>query len=366
MLTEEDTIMPARPTRRSVVTTLAYAGVAMPAVWSGRSWAAGRSISVGTFSGPMADFVRQKIVPGFEADYSCRVYQTENFTLGQIALLRQQKVKPTYSVIMMDDTGIPIAKTENLIAPLDPGKIPNMGNAFPRYVLNDSHGVAFTVSTVAPFVNPANGPAIASYADLWDERFRGRLLMISPNQGGSVMLLIAAAALATGKPLKDAQYAFESGYAKLAELKPNVMTTYDNHVTAILQIAQGEADIGAMGFSKDIVPYQLKGAAVQQCFPKEGVFGGVNCLTLVKNAPEPELGRAFIDRILSVEIQKGMAETLFSAPTVRNVVLNQDAASRVAYPEKRLDEMNVFMVDWDYINARRGEIVERLNNIFRS
>lgn len=358
--------MPARSTRRSVIATLGYAGVAMPAIWSGRSWAAGRSISIGTFSGPMAEFVRQKIVPGFESDYGCRVYQTENFTLGQIALLRQQKAKPTYSVIMMDDTGIPIAKAENLIAPLNPEKIPNMGNAFPRYVLNDSHGVAFTVSTVAPFVNSASGTTIASYVDLWNDRLRGRLLMISPNQGGSVMLLIAAAALATGKPLKDAQYALESGYAKLAELKPNVMTTYDNHVTAILQVAQGEADVGAMGFSKDIVPYQLKGAAVQQCFPREGVFGGVNCLTLVNNAPEPELGQALINRILSSEIQKSMSEALFSAPAVRDVVLNHDVARRVAYPETRLDEMNVLMVDWNYINPRRSEIVEKINNIFRN
>ncbi len=352
-------------TRRSV-TAAAVASLALPAIGTRRASAQGRSLSIGTYNGSVAQYVREKIVPAFEADYGCRVYQTEGFTLSQIALLRQQKANPTYGVMMMDDTGIPIAQAENLTEMLDPVRIPNLKTVLPLYTRSDSYGVPFSVSICSPFVNTATQQPIRSYAELWDNKFRGRLLMVSPQQGASVMLLIVAAALVTGKSLAQAQYLIDQGYDKLAALKPNIMAVYDNHVTAILQVAQGEADIGAIDYSKDIASYTAKGAAVEQCFPREGVFGGLNCMTLVKHAPDRVLAEAFINRMLDPGVQKGLAEAMFAAPTVRNIDLDPKLAARMAYPEQRIQELNVCMVDWDFINPRRSEIIERLNRILGS
>ncbi|GJD53982.1 hypothetical protein OPKNFCMD_6762 [Methylobacterium crusticola] len=340
-------------------------GLAAPAVLSGRAWAQGRSISVGTYNGPMAEFIRTKVVPRFEADLGCKVYITEGFTLANIALLRQQKANPTYSVMMMDDAGIPIARAESLIEPLDAGRVPSLRNALPRYLINDNMGVAFSVSICSPFIN-SSLPAVRSYADLWDKKFRGRLLTVSPKQGTSVMVLIAAASVATGKPLKEAQYLIDKGFEKMAELKPNIMTVYDNNVSAILQVASGEADAGVVEFSKYIAPYTVKGAAVEQCFPNEGVFGGVNCMTLVKGAPDRELGEAFISRMLEPSVQKALSEEIYAAPTVRGVEVNPKIAPRIAYPETRIEELNLCMIDWSFINPKRSEIVEKLNRILGS
>ncbi|TDR92958.1 extracellular solute-binding protein [Enterovirga rhinocerotis] len=354
--------MTTRTTRRSFITA-AGAGLALPAIGSGRATAQGRSISVGTYNGPMAEFIRRQVIPKFEADLGCKVFLTEGFTLANVALLRQQKARPTYSVMMMDDAGIPIAKAESLIETLDPARIPNLRNALPRYIVNDNFGVAFSVSICSPFINSASFQPVKSYAELWDKKFRGRLLMVSPKQGTSIMVLIAAAAVASGKPLKEAQYLIDKGFDAMAELKPNIMTIYDNNVTAILQVAQGEADAGVVEFSKYIAPYTVKGATVEQCYPKEGVFGGINCMTLVKNAPDRELGEAFISRMLDPVVQKGLAEEVYAAPTVRDVTLDPKIAPRVAYPEKRIDELDLCMIDWGFINPKRGEIVEKLNRI---
>lgn len=349
--------------RRNV---LAGAGamVAAPHLLIRNSWAADKEINVGTYTGPQGEFVRRNVIPKFQSDFGCKVFQTEGVTLGQIAILRTQKANPTYSVMFMDDVGVPVAKNEDLIAPFPTDKIPNLANVIPRFLLNDGFAAAFAVSVVAPFYNSQSVTGIESWEQLWDSRYKGRFMLITPKQTQSIQLLVAATALATGKSLKEAQYVVDSGWDKMAALKPNVQTIYENNVTAVLQVSQGQADIAGPDFSKTVLPYTMKKAPVAMSAPKEGVFGGVNTLTMVKNGPNPDLAAAFIDRMLDAEVQKALAEATFAAPTVKGVKLNDTTAKLVAYPETRMDEMKLMTIDWSFINPKRGALVERYNQVF--
>ena len=339
------------------------APLAAPLFFVRNAWAQGKSINVGTYTGPQGEFVRRQVIPKFQADLGCRVFQTEGVTLGQIAILRTQKANPTYSVMFMDDVGVPIARDEGLIAPLPKDKIPNLAKLVPRWLINEGHAAAFAISAIAPFYNTAIKP-IESYAELWDERFRGRFLMVTPKQTQSLQMLTVAASIATGKPILEAQYLIDQAWDKMAALKPNVQTVYDNNVTAVLQTSQGQADIGGPDFSKTVLPYTMKKAPVDMCYPKEGAFAGVNTLTLVKNAPEPDLACAFIDRMLENSVQKALAEYTYAAPSVSGVDLNAVTAKVAPYPETRMTEMKLFVLDWSFFNPRRGAIVEKLSAVF--
>ena len=72
--------------------------------------------------------------------------------------------------------------------------------------------------------------------------------------------------------------------------------------------------IGGPEYSKYVLPYTLKGATVDMCYPKEGAFAGVNCQILVKNAPNQDLGAAFMNRMLEPSVQQGLAEAALAAP----------------------------------------------------
>ncbi len=355
--------MTEHPSRRAALAG-GLATLAAPAFFVRNAWAQGKSINVGTYTGPQGEFVRRGVIPKFQADYGCRVFQTEGVTLGQIAILRTQKANPTYSVMFMDDVGVPVAKAEDLIAPLPRDKMPNLARVIPRFLLNDGFAAAFACSIVTPFYNPKAVPTLESWEVLWDPKYRARVLLVTPKQTQSVQLLVAATALATGKPFAEAQYLIDAGWDKMAALKPNVQTVYDNNVTAVLQVAQGEADLGGPDFSKTILPYTNKKASVAMSTPHEGVFGGVNTITLVKNAPEPDLGAAFADRMLDPQVQKALAEATFAAPTVTGVALNAQTAAQVPYPESRMDALKLMTIDWSFINPRRGAIVERYSQVF--
>ncbi|MFG1398755.1 extracellular solute-binding protein [Roseixanthobacter pseudopolyaromaticivorans] len=354
--------------RRSVLAGLAVAagGLAAPAGFVRNAWSEGRSINIGTYLGPQGEFVRHNVIPKFEKDFGCKINQTQGVTLDQIAILRAQRANPTYSVMFMDDSGVPIAKDDGLIVPLPRDKMPNLEKVIPGFVVSEGHGVAFAVSALVPYFNSDVVTSIDSYQDLWDPKFQGRFMMPTPKQTQSLALLIAAAALVTGKPLKDAQYEIDSAWKKIGELKHNILTVYDNNVTAILQVSQGQADVGGPDFTKSIIPYIRKGAAIGISYPKEGIAAGVNCITVVKGAPEPDLAAAFANRMLDPEVQTGLANATFSAPSVAGLTLDPEVAKVAMYPEAKMKEKSLLLIDWSYIYPRRADIIRQYNQVLAS
>lgn len=91
---------------------------------------------------------------------------------------------------------------------------------------------------------------------------------------------------------------------------------------------------------------------------------GINCVTLVKNGPHPDLAAAFADRLFEPSIQKGVAEVAYSAPAVKGLDLNPEALKELAYPENRLEEMKLLAPDWAYLNPIRSQIIEKWNATF--
>jgi putative spermidine/putrescine transport system substrate-binding protein len=348
--------------RRKLIATT---GLAAPMFFVRDGWAAGKSLYVGTYTAVQGEYFRKFIIPQFQSKLDCKVFQTENVTLGNIAILRTQKASPNYSVMMMDDIGVPIAKAENLITQLPKDKIPNLANVFPNFMYNDSYGAAFAISTVGPWYHKSIKP-VESFADLWSERFRGRYMMVTPKQTQSIHMLTIASSMVTGKPILEAQYELDKGWAKLAELKPNVQTIYENSNVAVLAVSQGQADVGGPDFSKQILPFIAKGAPLVMAQPSEGLFAGVNTVTLVKGAPEPDLGAAFIDYMLSTSVQKGLSEYTVAAPAVSGVTLDAKTAAIVPYPESRMKEMKLYVLDWEKINPQRGAILDKYNQVFGS
>jgi putative spermidine/putrescine transport system substrate-binding protein len=146
-------------------------------------------------------------------------------------------------------------------------------------------------------------------------------------------------------------------------LKPNVLSIFENPST-VMQIAQGQADIAGITYSKSLYPYTVKGAPIDMCYPKEGTFVGINCLTLVKGAPDRELGIAFINRMLDRKVQHGLAEATFTAPTVSGLQFKPDVLKYMIYPEAKMEEMKVFTGDWTFINPIRQKLLEKYNQVF--
>jgi putative spermidine/putrescine transport system substrate-binding protein len=341
------------------------AGTALSLPFVRRGWAQGKSIQVGIYNGPQGEFFRKEVMPKFEADYGCKVFADGGVTLGQISRLRATRDSPKYSVMLMDDIGVEVAKRENLIAPLDPAKIPNLAKVIPRFVVFDSHAAGFNISTGGIAYNPTVMKPPKSYTELWEPRFKKRFSIVSAETTQGVFMVIAAAAVATGKSYQEAQYLSDAAWPALEKLKPNVVSVFgDNQAQQF--IIQGDADVAAITYSKTIYPYKVKKAPIDMTIPIEGAFAAVNCVTLVKNGPEPELAHAFIDRVLDPAVQKPLAELTNAAPAISGLTIDPALKDVVPYPESRMDELKLFGGDWVYLNTQRAAWTEKFNRIFLS
>ncbi|HEX3990281.1 MAG TPA: extracellular solute-binding protein [Acetobacteraceae bacterium] len=338
---------------------------ALPLVFIRGARAATRSIQIGIYTAQQGEYVRKQIIPKFETDNDCKVFTTEGVTLMQIAALRATRDNPKYSVMFMDDIGIELSKREGLIDQLPADKIPNLAGLLPRFSFYDGFGAAFAISTGGMVYNPQVTKPLVSYADLWEPRFKQRFLMMTPKATQSLYLLIATASFMTGKPLKEAQYEIDTVWPKMAELKTNVLSTYDSS-SQIMMVAQGQVDVAGIEYSKSIYPYTIQGAPMDMCFPKEGTFAGINCLSFVKGGPEPELAAAFINRMLDPAVQQGLATATLTSPSVNGATFPPEIGKYIAYPEAKMDAMGLFAADWAYINPRRAGWLEKYNQVFGS
>ncbi|MGA3004267.1 MAG: extracellular solute-binding protein [Acetobacteraceae bacterium] len=341
------------------------AAASLPLVSIGGARAATRSIQVGIYTAQQGEYVRKQIIPKFEADYDCKVFTTEGVTLMQIAALRATRENPKYSVMFMDDIGIELSKREGLIDKLPADKIPNLAGLLPRFLFYDGYGAAFAISTGGMVINPQVTKPLTSYADLWEPRFKQRFLMMTPKATQSLYLLIATASFMTGKPLQEAQYEIDTVWPKMAELKANVLSTYENP-SQIMMVAQGQVDVAGIEYSKNIYPYTIQGAPMDMCFPKEGTFAGINCLSFVKGGPEPELAASFINRMLDPAVQQGLAAATLTSPSVKGATFAPEIGKYIAYPEAKMNAMGLFAADWTFINPRRPGWLEKYNQVFGS
>jgi putative spermidine/putrescine transport system substrate-binding protein len=350
--------------RRALLGT-ATTVLATPTILMRRASAADPQVHVGIYSSGQGNAIKKSVIPKFQEDYKCQVIVLEGATLSNTAALRATRNSPTYSAMCMDDVGITQAKSEGLLEQMTLAEVPNMANVIPRFVMEDSYGIGFSVSSASLFIATDRVKPFQSYAELWEPRFRKRYLMMSPQFTQSLFLLMIAAALTTGKPLKEAQYQADDGWPKLAELKPNVLTFYTSE-SMVMQLAQGQADVGGVEYSKAITPYTSRGVPVAMTYPKEGAFTGINAIGLPKNAPNRELGCAFINRLLDVEVQALLSEATVAAPSITGVTIKPELAQYIAYPQSKMEDMHLFTPDWNNVISRRAKWVEMYNETFSS
>lgn len=356
-----------RSTRELTRRNLLRAGaavIAAPTVFVRNGWAQSKTLTIGIWAGAQGEYIKKEVVAPFQSQFNCRVLVNEGWTLPQIAKVRAERANPQHTVVFVDDLGIDILKREGLIDVLPKANMPNLAKVFPRFIYDDGYGVAIGISMAGIAYNTKLLKPIESYRDVWGEKFRRRIAMLSMRSTSGPMVVMTAAALATGKPYKDAQYLADQAWPLLTELKPNILDIAQSNAQAANQVIQGEALIELIDYSKWIYPYTKQNAPIDMCYPKEGTWAGVNCMVLVKGSPNQDLGAEFMNRMLDAKVQLGLSTFALAAPPIRDVEFPAEVRKYLAYPESRMDELGLFSPDWKYVNEARSGWTEKWNTIF--
>lgn len=240
--------------------------------------------------------------------------------------------------------------TTGVFLDITPEMVPNLRDVDPFfYDAYDRKAIGFNyVENGLAYRSDRVQPPPAAWADMWDPRFRGQLLLPDIAGGYFYELVVIAARLHGGSETN-----LEPGYQALRRLRPNVFRWFrsPNELPALLQ--RGEATVASMGGAR---AWQLKdgGAPVEFVIPREGAPVGILSFHIPARARNRDLLLAFVDHAMSVEVQTAFGNGMQSGMANRRVQLAADVAPRVA-PLDRL-----LRLDWRQIEPRMNEMAERM------
>ena len=183
-----------------------------------------------------------------------------------------------------------------------------------------------------------------SWQDLLRPEFKSNVSLAFPYTSGTSFSTLAALITLMGE-----DKAFE--YWK--QFDNNVKAYSTAGAACVTEVGLGDAAIG-VAFSGDILSKGLgKGYPVKMTFPKEGTGFQIGSIALIKNAPEPKLGKAFIDWALGKRAQE-LLKIAYRVP------LNPEASiSEGAFRPSEVKLVKNFDAEWFGNNA------ERLNQKWR-
>lgn len=298
----------------------------------------------------MASWMNGTMTEYFEKKYKCKVTFEGTRSLVNLEKMQKNKDKPYLSVVLMDDPVMIMAVQEGLLEKLTPAITPNLAKVRPASIHMDGMWANYLQPWQGIATNTKALPnGMTSWAEMFEPRFKGRIVLPSLQNTEGLANLVMAAHLETGKPIAEAQNLIDAGFKKIATLKPNILTIYTQIPQAFNLLEQGEAWAIPSAFSSVVVPREKEKAPIKLTAPKEGIFVGPAGIALVKNGPAGDLARAFVDELLSAELQNKLLPETFAFPS------NIDAKP----PEGLSADVKAYGLDWQFVAKNRGDWVTR-------
>ena len=165
--------------------------------------------------------------------------------------------------------------------------------------------------------------------------------------------LFMSAMLGSGKPFVEAQYEIDAAFAKLEELKPNLLSVYTTMSQAFNLLEQGEITMLAGNFSSYALPRKATGVPVDLAAPSEGIFAMPSGICLVKGGPNPELAEAYVNEMLGPQMQAAIAD--FASAVPANTTVKAGAIIPEGVP--------IYAPDWAFVAANRRAWIERFDKL---
>lgn len=271
-----------------------------------------------------------------------------------------QKAKPQVDVVQSDLLPWLGAIPQGLYAPIDEHSVPNIAKLYKPAVIKDAggqvvgvepYGDVFALIYNKDTFAKNHWPPPAQWTDLERPELKGQLLI--PPASTSVYGLYALIILARAHGGSEKN--IEPGFAAMKKIAPGVVDWSDTFAKMSQFLADGTAALAFHGIAGalDMVRRKLP---VGYVVPTP-VYMSPTAMGVMKNGPNPEGARAFVNWWISPEVQSYRAETYGQTVMNREVKLSPAAAARLPDQEKL---SKLVEIDYATVLKNRQEWVSRL------
>ena len=288
---------------KSVLWLAAAAALAL-AVHPQSAQAQGKTLNLFTWS----EYIDPKLVTAFEQQCGCKVLETDYESNAEMAAKLKAGGYQQYDVVVPSSFEIPELAAEQLIQPLDLGKIPNKTNlmarfANPTYDPGNKYSIPYQWGTTGLVYDSAKikNPPL-SWSLLLDPKVNPNYPFVIPKGEGYDQIAAACALLGYGfNCSKPSQWLAAAKVIIANKSRPN-FAGFVEETPARDQMKAGQIAV-SMAYNGDIGQCQAAGdcKTMKYFLPKEGGEIWVDTMAIPSHAPNPQLALQFINFILDAK-----------------------------------------------------------------
>ncbi|GHB23831.1 ABC transporter substrate-binding protein [Salinicola rhizosphaerae] len=308
------------------------------------------TLYLGAYGGSYESIFRDSIIPAFEKAHDVNIAYVAGNSTDTLAKLQAQRNDQQMDVAIMDDG--PTYQAINYGLCQSQTQDPNLDDLydFARFPDDKATGVGIIAGGLAynkAVFQEEGWDAPDSWDDLRDERFAGAINVPSISNSYGLYALVMMARM-NGGGEKNIEPGFEAFERDIA---PNVLS-FTPSPGKTSELYQNHEIVMSVWGSGRVQSLADTGFPIEFVYPKEGAVALVQGACLVKGTQHADLAQAFIDYLLTPDVQELLARKRGNGPTNRHVELPADLADKVPYGDR---VSNLVTLDWDTVNQNRQE-----------
>ena len=262
-----------------------------------------------------------------------------------------------YDVVVIGDMFVKQLMDAGCIDTVDSAKLTNLEGIYEaaRAPMGAEYGPAYTFNRLGIVYDSAYCDVeIKSFADLWNPELEDSIAIPDMTATTGPMFYFATAETFGLVPGVDD----EAIFAKLAELKGNVVNTYTSANNTITMLNQGEISVAVL---LDYSYTTAKNANPDYIWvdPAEGSFASYNMINLIAGSDVKDLATEFINYYISYDVQLAEALDGVDSPVRTDVELTAEQSGNFTYGAEMVSGLK--FVDWNTISENQAKWIEMWN-----
>src|SRR5947209_1091801 len=316
-----------------------------------------KTLKITTWGGKWGDIMKATVLPAFEKEFKCTVSADQAFPFMP-KLQASSKSDPLYDVFHTNSNEQWSALTEGLVMDKITAKeVPNVADVYPWAASDKIVGVAIFTSAIGLGFRTDKGlTKPTSWKDLADPKLAGvrGSYIIPVNSLGQCHLMMLGKIY--GKGLTD----LDAAYKALEQLKPIKLVDFTGQMEKML--LSGEVIEGVIHDS-GVYRYDGQNQPIEFASPAEGVLSLEQVWNITPGTKMRELANAYINFMLSPDVQKTLCEGVWYSPFNKKAKLDAKYDEKLYNTEAKVAQL--IQVDWKWYNERKDDIDARVTRILR-
>jgi len=297
----------------------------------------------------------QEIAKAFEAEHGCKITWVVGSSPDHLIKSRLGQVDVATNTLLNSIAG----EREGLWRELEVKNIPNLANLYENAAYSP-HTIFVNVGDYVLVYNKDKlNPAPTSWNDLWKPEYKQRAVIYGLQHVPTLSLLVMQAEQNGGSIDQ-----IEPGLERMANLLKggNLIGALDVESQVVSLFLTGDAWIGMLETGRLKELYDKGGDHIGFVRPPEGTFPLITTLNIAKDAQDPAMAEAFVNHLLSPEVQLAFATRNLYAPTVNNAPIPDDFERKDILVQNEEFE-RLYIPDQEKITAEKSVWQQRLNEL---